>query len=85
MKAFRLFVLAMLLAGILAGCHSSGIPCPKIGGKRGFALFKKKADPTQPNEAGFGQSQRTNYGKDGLMKKKAYKSPKPKPRRLKSV
>lgn len=78
----RFGVLPLLLSfTVLAGCNSSKIPCPKIGGKQKFALFRKKADPAKPNEAGFGQSQLVGYDKNGLMKKKSYKSLKKKPRR----
>lgn len=70
---------------LLASCNSGKIPCPKIGNKRGLALFKKKADPTVPNQEGFGQSKPVGYNKNGLMKKKSYKNLKQKPKRLKSV
>ncbi|QNF31728.1 hypothetical protein HUW51_02950 [Adhaeribacter swui] len=70
---------------LLTSCNSGKIPCPKIGNKRGLAFFKKKADPTIPNQEGFGQSKPTSYDKNGLMKKKSYKSLKQKPKRLKSV
>lgn len=66
---------------VAVGCTSSGkVPCPEIGGKPKFAMFHKKPDPTKPNEEGFGQSKRTEYNKNGLMKKKSYKSLKYKPK-----
>ncbi|WP_147275705.1 hypothetical protein [Adhaeribacter pallidiroseus] len=70
---------------ILTGCNRSKIPCPKIGNKRGLAIFKKKADPTIPNQEGFGQSKPVGYDKNGLMKKKSYKNLKQKPKRTKLV
>ncbi|MDQ3290389.1 MAG: hypothetical protein M3Q05_03765 [Bacteroidota bacterium] len=76
-----IFLLAFVLV-ILSGCSSGTIPCPKIGGGQGFSLFRKKADAGQE---GFGQSKKVGYDKNGLMKKKGYKSPKQKPKRFKSV
>jgi hypothetical protein len=70
---------------ILPGCNSGKIPCPKIGNKRGLAFFKKKADPTIPNQEGFGQSKSVGYDKNGLMKKKKYNNLKHKPKRTKLV
>ena len=70
---------------ILLGCNSGKIPCPKIGNKKGLAFFKKKADPTIPNQERFGQSKPMGYDKNGLMKKKSYKSLKQKPKRTKLV
>lgn len=69
----------------LIGCTNGKIPCPSVGGKQKFALFRKKADPAKPNEAGFGQTQSVDYHKNGLVKKKNYKSLKHKPKRIKVV
>lgn len=77
----RSFSLGLLCVFFVAGCNSSKVPCPEIGGKPKFAMFHKKADPTKPNEEGFGQSKPMEYTKNGLMKKKSYKSLKYKPKR----
>ena len=69
----------------LTSCNSGKMPCPSVGGKPKFALFRKKADPAKPNEAGFGQTQSVGYHKNGLIKKKSYKSLKHKPKRIKIV
>ncbi|PSR54396.1 hypothetical protein AHMF7605_13195 [Adhaeribacter arboris] len=70
---------------IFSGCHSSKIPCPEIGGGHKFSIFRKKADADNPGQEGFGQSKLVGYDKNGLMKKKSYKSLKQKPKRFKSV
>lgn len=85
-KVLNSFCFSLIAVSVLLiGCNSGKIPCPKIGGKQKFALFRKKADPTIPNQEGFGQSKLTAYDKNGLMKKKNYKNLKQKPKRLKSV
>jgi hypothetical protein len=65
---------------LLAGCRDGRIPCPDIGGKRAFSLFKKKA-PTQAKEMPLGQD--VAFRKNGLIKKKNYKYLRNKPNRKK--
>ncbi len=85
-SALKLFGLFLILSStLLCSCNSGKIPCPKVENKQKVALFRKKADPTIPNQEGFGQSKPTEYNKNGLMKKKSYKNLKQKPKRLKSV
>ena len=71
----------ILVLVVFSSCKSGKIPCPDFGSKNKFSLFRKKADPSKTREAAMGE--KVNYDKNGLLKKKNYKSLRNKPKRIK--
>lgn len=80
-KYLKISYFFIIIVVLFTSCKSGKIPCPDIGSKNKFSLFKKKADPAKPKEAAMGG--RADFDKNGLLKKKKYKSLRNKSKRTK--